>query len=83
MMTKSLAKELAPDIRVNAVAPGAIIWPEGENELNNSAKQKIIEQTVLKRQGTPNDIAQAVLFLIKNEYITGHVLPVDGGRLIK
>jgi len=78
MLTKSLACELGPEVRVNAVAPGAILWPEnlGENE-----KQKIISRTFLKRQGAPDDIARAILYLIRDAgYMSGQVLTVDGGR---
>ena len=78
MMTKSLACELGPDIRVNAVAPGAILWPEN---LDQVAKQRIISRTFLKRQGEPNDIAKAILYLVKDAgYMTGQILSVDGGR---
>jgi len=80
-MTKSLALELGPDIRVNGVAPGAILWPE--NEADQQAHQAILEKTVLKHAGKPTDIANAVLFLLRDApYITGHMLPVDGGRLL-
>ena len=78
MLTKSLACELGPEVRVNAVAPGAILWPEnlGENE-----KEKIISRTFLKRQGAPDDIARAILYLIRDAgYMSGQVLTVDGGR---
>ena len=79
MLTKALARELGPEVRVNAVAPGAILWPE--HDLDAAAKDYIIARTALKRQGTPHDIAQAVLFLIRDAgYISGHVLTVDGGR---
>ncbi len=79
MMTKSLACELGPEVRVNAVAPGAILWPE--NGMDDETKQKIIDRTFLKRQGNPNDIARAVLFLIRDaDYTSGQVLTVDGGR---
>lgn len=81
MMTRVLAKELAPIVRVNTVSPGAIDWPEGENTLPDSVKNKIIESTALKRHGEPNDIANAVLFLIERApYTTGQVITVDGGR---
>jgi pteridine reductase len=81
MMTKVLAKELAPKIRVNAVAPGSILWPEGENTLSEEEKQKIIQHTLLQRAGKPTDIAKAVLYLVRDaDYITGEVLCVDGGR---
>nr|AIA18777.1 Enoyl-(Acyl carrier protein) reductase [uncultured bacterium] len=81
MLTKSLAKELGPDIRVNAISPGTMIWPEGENELNDHIKQKMIDMTALKKEGHPEDIAKAALFLVKDaDYITGQILAVDGGR---
>jgi len=80
MMTKSLACELGPEIRVNAVAPGAILWPE-EHDMDDVTKQRILSRTFLKRQGSPGDIAAAVLFLIHEaRYTSGHVLTVDGGR---
>lgn len=79
MLTKSLARELAPRVRVNAVAPGSILWPE--RGVDEQARRHIIEATALKRQGTPQDIAGAVLYLVRDaEYVTGHVLTVDGGR---
>ena len=80
MMTKSLACELGPEIRVNAVAPGAILWPEHE-KLDDVTKQRIVSRTFLKRQGNPADIANAVLFLIRDaHYTSGHILTIDGGR---
>ncbi len=79
MMTQSLAKELAPNIRVNAIAPGAILWPE--NSCNTEIQQQIIENTPLKRQGEAEDIAKTVKFLVADApYITGQVIAVDGGR---
>lgn len=79
MLTQSLARELGPDIRVNGVAPGAIMWPS--SELDSQTQQQILERTALKRQGSPEDIAATVKFLIKDAgYITGQVIPVDGGR---
>jgi pteridine reductase len=79
MLTQSLARELGPDIRVNGVAPGAILWPE--SELDEQTQDFIIERTALKRQGEPHDIAAAVKFLITEaSYITGQVIPVCGGR---
>ncbi|MFO7592868.1 MAG: pteridine reductase [Pseudomonadota bacterium] len=79
MMTKSLACELGPEVRVNAIAPGAILWPE--NDMDESTKEKIIERTFLKRQGCPQDIARAALFLIRDaDYTSGQILNVDGGR---
>jgi pteridine reductase len=81
MMTKVLAKELGPAIRVNAVAPGKVMWPEGENAVSAAEKQKIIDRIALGRSGTPNDIAKAVLYFVRDaEYVTGQVLSVDGGR---
>ncbi|HED34349.1 MAG TPA: pteridine reductase [Gammaproteobacteria bacterium] len=79
MLTQSLAKELGPDIRVNGVAPGAIMWPS--SELNADIQASILERTALKRQGEPQDIARTVKFLVMDAgYITGQVIPVDGGR---
>ena len=78
MMTKSLAGELGPEVRVNAVAPGAILWPENLDEV---AKQRIVSRTFLKRQGEPNDISKTILYLIKDaDYVTGQIIAVDGGR---
>jgi len=83
MMTKALAKELGPLVRVNAVAPGAIMWPEGKSTLSEEEKQRIIGQTCLQRPGGPEDIAKAVLFFVRDaDYITGQVLDVDGGRVL-
>jgi pteridine reductase len=83
MLTKSLARELAPKIRVNAVAPGEVLWPNDQNELPERIKQSIIHRTCLKRQGAPKDIAETVLFLMRQNYITGQVIAVDGGRNIR
>jgi len=81
MLTQSLAKELGPDIRVNGVAPGAIIWPS--SELDPEVQASILDRTALKRQGNPEDIAKAVKFLVMDaHYITGQVIPVCGGRSI-
>lgn len=80
MQTRTLAREFAPSVRVNAIAPGAIAWPEGINELSASTQQKIIDQTPLKRHGEPLFISQALLTLIDNPFITGQMLSVDGGR---
>lgn len=80
-MTKSLARELGPEIRVNGIAPGAVLWPE--DEIDPQKQQTILEKTALKRAGSPTDIAKAVLFLLRDApYVTGHMLPVDGGRLL-
>ena len=81
MLTMSLAKELGPDIRVNGVAPGAILWPE--KNMPEHTKNLILERTALKRAGEPIDIARTILFLIKDaEYITGQIIAVDGGRTL-
>ncbi|MCA0403576.1 MAG: pteridine reductase [Proteobacteria bacterium] len=82
MQTKALAKEFAPLIRVNAIAPGAIAWPEDDNSLSQAKKEKIINQTPLKRHGDPQFIAQALWSLVENPFITGQILAVDGGRSI-
>ncbi len=79
-LTKSLAKDLAPDIRVNGVAPGAILWPENQSPGKN---KEILKQIPLQRQGSPIDIATAVLFLARDaNYITGQVIAVDGGKTL-
>jgi pteridine reductase len=80
MQTKALAREFAPEVRVNAVAPGAIVWPEDKNSLSTEEQQKIINKTPLNRHGNPEVIAQAVLALAGNPFITGQILKVDGGR---
>lgn len=81
MLTRSLALELAPNIRVNAIAPGAILWPEsGCDEIERAA---VLAKTPMGRAGHPSDIAQTVLFLVRNaHYVTGQVIKVDGGRAI-
>lgn len=80
-MTRSLALELAPHVRVNAVAPGAILWPEQADNESTELQKKIIERTALARAGNPSDIANTVLFLTQSPFITGQILSVDGGRL--
>jgi pteridine reductase len=77
-MTQSLAKELAPHVRVNAVSPGAILWPE--QPLKNEDKDQILSEIPLNRLGTEKDIAETINFLISAPYITGQILAVDGGR---
>ncbi|SDK67037.1 pteridine reductase [Methylophilus rhizosphaerae] len=80
-LTKSLAHELAPSVRVNAVAPGPVLWPDSNQEFDEEYRQQVINQTLLKRMGEPSDIARAVKFLIYDApFMTGHVLAVDGGR---
>ena len=79
MMTLSLAKELAPDVRVNGIAPGAVLWPESGKAYAD--QQELIERTPLRRAGTPQDVATAVLFLVRDaQFTTGQILRVDGGR---
>ncbi|MGH8556074.1 MAG: pteridine reductase [Methylococcales bacterium] len=76
-MTRSLARELAPSVRVNGVAPGAILWPENQTR---AEREQILAKVALQRAGQPSDIVEAVLFLLKSNYITGQILPIDGGR---
>ena len=79
-LTRSLARELAPEVRVNAVAPGPILWPDDE-AFNEVSRQRIISHTPLRREGRPDDIAAAVKFLLADAlYVTGDTLNVDGGR---
>lgn len=81
MLTKSMARELAPEVRVNGISPGAIMWPEVEHY--EGIHEEIISRTALKREGQPKDIADAALFLINNaNYITGQIIAVDGGRTL-
>jgi pteridine reductase len=80
-MTKVLAKELGPAIRVNGVSPGAILWPE--NEMTEADKAEILQRIALKRAGQPDDIAKAVRFLaLDADYVTGQIISVDGGRTL-
>jgi pteridine reductase len=81
MLTRSLAKDLAPEIRVNGVSPGAILWPE--SGMDDNTKDTILGQIPLKRAGKPDDIAGCVLYLVKEaHYVTGQIIAVDGGRSI-
>ncbi|NOQ89480.1 MAG: pteridine reductase [Gammaproteobacteria bacterium] len=86
MLTMSLAKDLGPDIRVNGVAPGAILWPDSGGPgggMPEHTKNLILERTSLKRPGKPIDIAKTILFLAKDaDYITGQIIAVDGGRTL-
>ena len=80
MLTRSLARELGPKIRVNAISPGAILWPE---DLGDEIRKKILARTALKRPGTVEDITRAVRYLIEDaNYTTGEVLVIDGGRTL-
>lgn len=82
-LTKSLAQELSPEVRVNAVAPGPVLWPENNPQFDEVYRQRVMSQTLLKRIGDPTDIAKAVKFLAADApFITGHILAVDGGRSI-
>jgi pteridine reductase len=80
-MTRSLALELGPDIRVNGIAPGAVMWPsEGKSD---AEKNEMLSRTPLDRAGTAEDVASAILWLLRDaHYTTGHVIPIDGGRLL-
>ena len=81
MLTKSLARELGPDVRVNAIAPGPVLWPEGG--LDPALQDEIVAKTALKRTGSPDDIARtAYFFAVEAPYVTGQVLAVDGGRSV-
>ena len=81
MLTQSLARELGPDIRVNAIAPGPVLWPE--NGVDEELRQRIVARTALRRSGSPDDVAKAAIFFATNApFVTGQVLAVDGGRLI-
>ena len=80
MLTKTLAKELAPSIRVNGISPGSILWPQDESQPSEKEKIMMLDRIPLKRQGSANDIAEAVLFLANSKYITGQVIQIDGGR---
>lgn len=80
-LTRSLAMELAPRIRVNGVAPGAVLWPEETGAFDPRERERVVAQTLLQREGSPEDIARTVSFLVNDApYITGQVIAVDGGR---
>jgi len=79
MLTKTLARELGPEVRVNAVAPGTILWPE--QPVSDAYKANLLGRTALERLGSPIEVARAVLFLVQSAtYTSGHILTVDGGR---
>jgi pteridine reductase len=81
MMTRSLALELAPDVRVNAIAPGAILWPEADRD--DDERAAVLASIPMGRVGEPADIAQTVLYLVREaHYVTGQVIKVDGGQAI-
>ena len=78
-MTWGLARALAPEVHVNAIAPGPMLFPP---EVSAKERKKAVERTLLKRAGSPRDIVQACLFLLESDYVTGAILPVEGGRLV-
>ncbi len=80
-LTRSLALELAPKVRVNGVAPGAIAWPE-DGQFETAERRRVVATTPLARVGDPADIAQAVHFLVTAPFVTGHIIAVDGGRSV-
>ncbi len=80
MLTRSLALEMGPEVRVNGVAPGAILWPEGNPQQDAAAQQQILQNIPLKRTGQAEDIASTILFLASSDYINGQIIAVDGGR---
>ena len=80
MLTKTLAKELAPHIRANGISPGSILWPQDDSQLTDKEKTMMLDRIALRRQGSPDDIAEAVLFLANSKYITGEIINIDGGR---
>lgn len=81
MLTRSLARELGPEVRVNGIAPGPILWPE--RGMDESLKREIVAKTMLKRSGSPDDIVRAALFFATDApFVTGQILAVDGGRSI-
>jgi pteridine reductase len=83
-LTKSMARELAPEVRVNGIAPGPIMWPEGDSNFDQVSRQRIVSHTMLKRAGDPTDIALAVrFFAMDTHFVTGQILAVDGGRSAK
>jgi len=87
MLTKTLAQELAPLVRVNGIAPGAILWPDDshkkpEDKLSDDNKEKVLAKIPLQQRGQAQDIARAILYLMQSPYVTGQILTVDGGRSI-
>lgn len=81
LLTRALARELGPQIRVNGIAPGPVLWPE--QDMDAAQKREIIDETALKRLGSPHDVARAALFFVRDApYVTGQILAVDGGRSI-
>ena len=83
MLVKSLALDMAPAVRVNGIAPGAILWPENNETANLEHQKAVLKNIPLKRAGNPQSITRTVMFLLSNDYITGEVIRVDGGRLLQ
>ena len=79
-LTRALARDLAPEIRVNAVSPGAVLWPVNDDP---TTREEILRKTPLSRSGAPADIAKAVCYLLDAEFVTGQILAVDGGRMLQ
>ncbi len=83
MATRALASELAPDVRVNGISPGTVLWPTGDKfGPGSKARERIVKAIPLERVGTPQDVAEAVLFLARSNFITGQEISIDGGRKI-
>lgn len=80
MLTRALAQELAPEVTVNAIAPGTVLMPDGATD---AAARRSAEKSVLQRLGSPDDVAAAMRYLLEADYVTGHTLVVDGGRLVR
>ncbi len=80
MLTRSLALEMGPEVRVNGVAPGAILWPEDENEMDVESQKNLLDKIPLKRIGHPENIAHTILYLVTDDYVNGQIIAVDGGR---
>jgi len=83
MLVKSLALEMAPEVRVNGIAPGAILWPENSDAVKPEYQKAILDKIPLQRIGDPGSIAQTVLFLLSNDYVTGEIIRIDGGRSLE
>jgi len=82
MLVKSLALEMAPQVRVNGIAPGAILWPESGKTSQPEQQEAILKKIPLQKTGSPQSITQTIMFLVTNNYVTGEVIHVDGGRLL-
>lgn len=84
MATRALASELAPNVRVNGISPGTVLWPDSpEFAPGSKARARIVKAIPLARIGTPEDVAQTVLFLARSSFITGQALAIDGGRMVR